>query len=42
MRVKSSLNAKSFYESIGYDAIGEDNHVEGNTSLRCVLMIKTL
>ncbi len=42
MRVKSTLNAKNFYESMGYDAIGEDNHVEGNTSLRYMLMIKTL
>ncbi len=42
MRVKSTLNAKSFYESMGYDAVDEDDHVVGGTSLRCVLMIKTL
>ena len=42
IRVKSTLNAKTFYEAKGYQSIQEDVHVVGDRSLSCVLMLKTL
>ena len=41
-RVNSTLNAKPFYEAMGYVRVKESSHVVGGLSLSCVLMCKTL
>ena len=43
MRLKSSQNAKGFYEASGYQTIQEgDCHCAGNQALFCILMTKSL